>query len=113
MPSEKSRYLKENRGPKPPLEFKDLKDRLVSLGADQLAEMIWHRAQVDELLTNTAMISIALRSAHCSWEEAKAAIDYALHFPDHIRYTEHGHEQILYEIKMTLEFLTNQVKREF
>ena len=113
MPSEKSRYLARNRGPDSPVEFQELKKRLVSLGVDQLAEMIRQRSEVDEVLEKTAIVSISLRSA-TNLDQVRAAIDYAFHFrSDYIRYRERGYGQILWEIKSALEFHVEQGRYEF
>ncbi len=112
MPSEKSRYLRRNLGPPPPLNVNELRDHLGALGADQLAELVWSRSQYDDVLRKTLMVSVAARMAHGNWDKAKAAVDYALHFPDYVRYTERGHGQILREIEAALEFLVSRDQLE-
>jgi hypothetical protein len=110
--SEKSRYLNRNRGPTPPLHLDDLPNHLAILGSDRLAELVWVRAQEDDVLRKALMTAVAIR-VHCQdWEPIKAAINYALHFPEFVRYTESGHGQILDEIRNALEFLVHQGKRE-
>jgi hypothetical protein len=113
MPSEKSRYLVRNHGPDSPVEFQELKKRLVSLGVNRLAEMIWQRAEVDEILEKTAVVSVSLRSA-TNFDQANVAIDYAFHFSsDYIRCAQNGYGQILWEIKSALEFHVDQGRYEF
>jgi hypothetical protein len=90
MSSEKFRYLARNRGPDLPFEFQELKERLVSLGVNHLADMIRQRAEVDEVLEKTAVVSVCLRSA-TEMSQVRSAIDYAFHFSsDYICYTQHG-----------------------
>ena len=113
MPSEKSRYLNRKRGPMPPMDFNELKDHLPSLGSERLADLLWIRAEQDEILRKVLMAAVGIQSASGDFEKAKIAIDYALHFPDFIRYTEDGHGQILEEIKVCLENIANNGKREF
>ncbi len=112
MPSEKMRYLK-NCGPRSPLNFKELKKHLPALGAKRLAEIIWLRAQYDSALGQAIMGSIAIQLANGDWEATKAAIDYALHLPDHIRYSEGDYGIILDEITVALEYLHQQGKGDF
>jgi len=59
------------------------------------------------------MITVALEKADGDLEKAKKAIDYALHFPEWVRYTEDGHDQVIEEIKIALEQLSNQGQKEF
>lgn len=54
------------------------------------------------------MAAVTIRVRCHDWEPIKAAIDYALHFPEFVRYTESGHGQILDEIRNTLELLVQQ-----
>jgi hypothetical protein len=112
MPSEKSRYLMRNRGPESPIEFKELRERLVSLGTDCLADMIWQRFQLDKVLKRSAVVSITLRSS-MDLDKAKAAIDYAFHFPDPIHYSDRGYGQILWEVKSALEHHVELGHNEF
>jgi hypothetical protein len=113
MPSEKSRYLARNRGPDLPFEFQEIKERLVSLGVNHLADMIWQRTEVDEVLEKAAVVSICLRSA-TEMSQVRSAIDYAFHFSsDYIRYTQRGYGQILWTIKSALEFHVEQGRYEF
>jgi hypothetical protein len=113
MPSEKSRYLARNRGPDSPVEFQELKKRLVSLGVDQLADMIRQRSEVDEVLEKTAVVSVCLRST-TDTDQVRATIDYVFYFSsDYIRHTEHGYGQILWAIKSALEFHVEQGRHEF
>ena len=113
MPSEKSRYLERNRGPEAPVEFMELKKHLSLFGTDRMAEILWIRAQYDDVLAKSLMGCAGILLSNGDWEKAKTAIDYALHFPDYVRYTDGGHGQILEEIKTTLEDLTKQNQREF
>lgn len=59
------------------------------------------------------MISAALSSAAGDYEKAKAAVDYAIDFPDYVRYSERGHGQILEEIKSAVQSLAGGSHREF
>ncbi|NJM09554.1 MAG: hypothetical protein HC883_01240 [Bdellovibrionaceae bacterium] len=108
MPSEKSPYLERNRGPTPPIDFDDLRKHLPSLGSQHLAELLWVRAQQDDVLAKALTASVAIRSAQGDWQQAKDGVDYDCHFPDFIRYTEGGHGMILDEIKNSLDFLSAQ-----
>jgi hypothetical protein len=112
MPSEKSRYLNRNRGPTQPFEFLELRERIAFLGVSRLAELLWIRAQNDDVLTKALMVTLSLNAGGDS-ELAKRAIDYALHFPDYVRYTERGHGQILDEIKISLQDWAEDGHREF
>ena len=79
MPSEKSRYLARSWGRDLPFEFQEFKERLVSLGVNHLADMISQRAEVDEVLEKTAVVSVCLRSA-TEMSQVRSTIDYAFHF---------------------------------
>jgi len=75
--------------------------------------MIWQRAEVDEVLKKTAVVSTSLRSA-TDLDQVRAAIDYAFHYrSNYIRYTERGYGQILWEIKSALEFHVEQGRYDF
>jgi hypothetical protein len=113
MSSEKSRYLKRNRGPTCPLDEDDLMEHLPSLGPKRLAELLWVRAQNDKTLMKALMASVGIRLAGDNWDKAKSAIEYGLHFPDFARYTESGHGLILDEIKSTLQSLFEEGNTEF
>lgn len=113
MPSERSRYSARNRGPSIPLEMTEFRDLLPSLGIDRLAEIAWIRAQEDDTLCKALIASVCLRAANGDWEKAKDAIEYALHFPDYVRYTEDGHGLILHEITSALRALTEQGQHDF
>ena len=113
MSSEKSRYLKRDREPIRPMDFNELLERLPSLGVNRLAEMLWSRAQEDDVLSKVTMVSVALRTAGDDLKKAITAVEYALHFPSYVRYTEKGHGQILHEIKSELEYLTQHGQSKF
>ena len=113
MPSEKSRYMLRNLEPEAPLDFDELRTELSTLGARHLAELLWLRAQYDDILRKSATVSIVLRLSKGDWDKAKKAIDYALHFPDYVRYTEDGHGLIIEEIKSALDVLAAQNQAEF
>lgn len=106
MPSEKLRYLERDRGPQPPFPFTELRERMLLLDSEHLAEILHCRAQRDKLLQKILFISIALANGD-DIEVARAAVDYALHFSDYVRYFEHGHGQILDEIRVTLQKVAN------
>lgn len=91
--------MKKKRELIPPFDLNILRDHLVTLGAERLAEMVWVRAQDDDVLQKSIMVTLALQEASEDLEKAKNAIDYALHFPDFVRYSEGGHSQVLDEIK--------------
>ena len=59
------------------------------------------------------MVSVGIQLAEGNLEKAKAAIDYALHFPDYIRYNDHGYGLILNETRVTLECLADKINKEF
>ncbi len=111
MPSERSRYLK--RSPNAPLHWNELKEHLLRLGENRLADIILDRSHGDSVLAKVVMVAAGIHSANGNWEKAKTAIDYALHFPDYVRYTEHGHEQVLDEIKISLALLVKQSQTAF
>jgi len=108
MPSEKSRYLKRNLSPSPPIDFHELRNHLATLGVDRLAKIAWACAQSDETMNKTLMMAATVRLPDLNWDKAKSAIDYALHFPDYVRYTENGHGMILSEIQASAEFLAGR-----
>lgn len=113
MPSEKSRYLNKKAGSSP-LDFKDLKTLLLpALGVERLVKMLCIRSQWDNLLNKALVASIEINLSNGCWEKAKAAIDYALYFPDQIRYYEHGHWLIINEISDTADELSKQEKIKF
>lgn len=91
MPSEKLRYLLRDSGPPPPIDLNELGEHLGILDGDFLAELLVSRALHDDVLRKALMVSVAARLTHGNWDQLKAAVDYALHFPDYVRYTEHGH----------------------
>lgn len=97
--------MKIKRDPIPPFDLNNLRDHLVTLGAERLAEIVWVRAQDDEVLQKSIMVTLALQDASEDWEKAKNAIDYALHFSNFVRYSEGGHSQVIDEIKKELENL--------
>ena len=111
MPSEKLRYLKKRMGPEPPLEFSELKKRLMLLDKEHVAEMLWNRAQTDDILRKVVMIGIVFHGS-IAFEQAKAVIDYAFHFPEYIRYFEKGHDEILDEIKGVVARVVEEGRRE-
>lgn len=113
MPSERSLYIERNRRPAIPLEMDEFRNLLPSLGVKRLAEIIWTRAQEDDVLSKALMASICLRAANGDWEKAKSAIDYALHFPDYVRYIEGGHGLIIDEITSALQALSERGNGEF
>ena len=112
MPSEKSRYLGNDLGPAAPLGIDELRARLSSLDSSRLADLLWHRSQSDDVLLKASMVFAILQPASDDWETACAAIDYAIHFPDHVRYTERGHGLILDVIRQALD-LMKEGQREF
>lgn len=111
MPSEKSRYMRKHHGPTSPLTFESLREHIPTLGVARLTELLWVRAQEDDVLQKALTASIAIRTFPEDISKAKAAVDYALHFPDYVRYTEGGHGLILDEIQSALEFLESRGKR--
>ncbi len=113
MPSEKScyRYLNRNRGLLSPLSFVELKKHLHSFGIEHLVGVLWISSQRNKVLRKALMASIGIQLADGSWKKAKAAIDYALDFPDYVRYYERGF--ILDEINNTLKCLYEQGNKEF
>ncbi len=111
MPSEKRRYINRRRDPTPPFEFLELRKLIPSMGSDRLAEILWIRAQSDDMLGKVLMVTVALQADDL--ERAKLAVDYALHFPEFVRYTESGHGQILEEIKTSLENLAGEGRTDF
>ena len=113
MPSEKSRYLNKDCVPSAPLNFTELKQNLPSFGIKRLVEILWMSSQRDHVLRKALMVSVGIQLADGNLEKAKAAIDYALHFPDYIRYNDRGYGLILSEIRVTLECLEDKINKEF
>lgn len=111
MPSEKSRYL--NRGPSSPVDMEQLKTHLNSFTQEHLVEIIWSSAQYNSVLWQALSAFIGIRLAKDNWEEAKKAIDFALYFPDIIRYTEKGHGIIIDEMINALELLYKESGKQF
>lgn len=112
MPSEKSRYIHKNQGPTSPLTFESLREHIPVLGVARLTELLWVRAQEDDVLQKALTASIAIRTFSEDINKVKVAVDYALHFPDYVRYTESGHGLILDEIQSALEFLESLGKSD-
>ncbi len=113
MSSEKLRYLKLRCGPSAPLEWSELKEQLPKLGIDRLADILFHSSENNDILKKLLMGTVGIQLAMGEWEKTKAAIDYAFHFPDYVRYTEHGHGQIIEEIITSLELLVDQGQEHF
>lgn len=122
MSSEKPCYLNKKCSPSAPLNFADLKTKLLSFGIKRLVDILWIRAQRDTVLNKVlmvsvgiplAVVSVGIPLAEGSLEKAKAAIDYTLYFPDYIRYNDHGYGIILDEIRVTLECLEDKIHKEF
>lgn len=113
MPSKRSRYIEKNREPEMPLEMEEFRNLLPTLGVNRLTNIVWVRSQEDNVLNKALMVSICLQATNGEWEKAKAAIEYTLHFPDHVRYTEGGHGIILDEIRLSLQDLAKQGQHEF
>ncbi len=111
MPSEKSRYL--NRRLPSPLDFTGLKIHLASFEVEHLANLLWMSAQTNCVLQKALVASIGLRLANGEFEKAKTAIDYALDFPDYIRYYERDYGLIMYEIHTTLNYLYQKSDKAF
>lgn len=104
MPSEKLRYLKQRHGPAAPIPFQELSDHLSGLSSKHLIDLLQVRAQTDDLLRRILVVAVTLCSPTCNLTNATAALDYALHLPDFVRYAEHGHGQVLEEIAKGLEY---------
>ena len=113
MPSEKHRYIDARRGPESPLNFNDLRERLLHFGSNQLADILWVRSQSDDVLRRILIGSVGLRLVPPDIQQARAAIDCAIHFPDFIRYFEKGHDQILEEIRNAAEVQAANGYRQF
>ena len=106
MSSKKSRYLNRYREPKS-LEFTELRKYLPNLGLEALVDHLWFRAQYYDTLLKTLMVFVVIWQFPTDWGQIKAAVDYALYFPDHILYTEHGHGDILNAIEKGVGRLVN------
>lgn len=113
MPSEKLRYLANRNSQKPPIDLRVLRKRLSSFNPEHLVDILSVRAQQDVLISKILVVSVALHSSTGDVEEAKAAIDYALYFPDYVRYSEHGHHQILYEIERGIQYQAERGRGDF
>lgn len=113
MTSEKMRYRNRNRGPSAPLGWAEAKAQLRNFDHDRLCNLLWMRAERDPILWQSLMASVAIQVAKGDWEKTKQAVDYALHIPDYVRYTDGHYGVILHEMINTLEILKNQVGVEF
>ena len=113
MPSEKIRYIVNKYGPRSPVDLQELPAQLSSFDSEHLIDIIWVRAQRDDLLSKILMVSVVLHSSTGDVERAKAAIDYALYFPEYVRYSESGHGQILDEIKRGVQYQVERGYSEF
>lgn len=113
MPSEKLRYLVNRNDPKPPIDLQELRKNLSSFDSEHLMDILWVRAQEDVLLSKILIVSAVLHSSAGDTERAEAAIDYALYFPGHVRYSESGHGQILDEIKRSIQYQAERGYSEF
>ncbi len=113
MSSEKSRYLNRNGGLSPPLSFEELKKNLFSLGIERLVNTLWMSAQRDEVLCKALMAPLSIQLADGDWEKTKASIDYALSFPNYVRYHQRGYGLIIDKITVELKSLYKQGVKEF
>lgn len=113
MPSETMHYMKSRSGPELPIEFNDLLVLLRSLDKDSLSEILWIRAQHDDLLRKILTAIVAIRLSAGDFEKGKAAIDFALHLPDFVTYdVENGYGQILDGISDGIQYLADNNHRE-
>lgn len=111
MSSEKSRYRKH--GPSAPLDMNQLKEHLNFFTQEHLIEIVWLSAQSNSTLLKALSAHIGILMANGDWETTKAAIDFALYVPDIVRYTEHGHDIIIFEMINALEILYEKGGKEF
>ncbi len=114
MPSEKSRYLKRNKGPLAPLDSDELRKHIHCFNQERLANLVSINVERDLVLKKALITSIAIQLAGGDWEKTKQAIDYALHFPDLVAYNDrHYYGLILDEIILALEILIEKNDRQF
>lgn len=112
MPSE--RFLSELFDPDSNLNLDSIGEEISCLGTDRLSSIILARAQYDKILREILIATISLRQVSGDLEKAKEIVDKAIDFPEgYVRYTEQGHEQILDEIRGTLEILLKNGEKEF
>lgn len=113
MPSEKMRYIKVRSGPGAPIEFNDLLEQLRALDKESLSEILWIRAQHDDVLRRELTATVAIRLSAGDFEKGKAAIDFALHLPDFVTYDiEDGYGQILDGINDGIQYLAINSHRD-
>lgn len=108
-PSKKSRY--SDREPSSPIDMHDLRKHLNSFSKDQLVEILWLRSQYDRLLWKAISAFTGMQLANGDFQKAKEYINFALYFPDFIRYTEHGHSVIMYKIINALDILYEKTEK--
>ena len=113
MSSEKFRYLKRDQESSEFCSVEELRNHLSVLGINHLIEILWVRAQYDDVLRKILMSLLGIYLVQEDVDKAKKAVNNALDFPDYIRYTENGYDQILDEIKTILESLVSDGKKEF
>ncbi|OGV41968.1 MAG: hypothetical protein A3F46_10195 [Legionellales bacterium RIFCSPHIGHO2_12_FULL_42_9] len=111
MPSEKSRY--RNRGPSAPVGMNQLRNHLNLFTQEHLIEIVWLSAQSNSTLWKSLSAHIGILLANGDWEKTVAAVDFALYLPDVVRYTEHGHGIIIFEMINALEILYEKGNKEF
>jgi hypothetical protein len=96
MSSERLRYLSARRGPESPVSFGEIHSLLGSLDREAISNILWIRAQHDDVLRRVLTAHVAIRLSAENFEIGRAAIDFALHFPDFIPHdAEGGYQQIL------------------
>ncbi len=111
MPSEKLRYISNT--PYPVIDMNELKQHLSGFSSNNLIETIWRNAQSHLPLWKALNGHIGVIQSNGNLEKAKEAIDYSLHFEDDIRYSERGHDQIIYELIVALDTLLGNGEKEF
>ena len=96
------------------LSLDSIREQVSRLGIDRLSDIIWVRAQYDNILREILISTISLKQVNGDLEKAKKIVDKAIGFPErYIRYTSQGHGQILDEIKLELEILMLNGQKEF
>ncbi len=112
MPSEKMRYMRARHGPDSPIEFNDLLRHLRSFGIKDLSEILWIRAQHDDLLRRILTVTAAIPLCAGDFKKGKSAIDFALYLPDFVTYDiENGYGQLLDAIHVGIERLADDGDR--
>lgn len=100
--------MKARSGPDSLVDSNDLLECLRSFDKDELAEILWIRAQHDDLLQRALTATVVIQACAGDFEKGRAAIDFGLHLPDFVSYNEEdGYGQLLDGINRGVRYLAD------